>query len=145
LIREDGGSVPPVGTKALMCNKYEAATWATPGAVVTNLDVWAAEDLTLAHSGSMKHSLILEGLFQVTNFNHMKGRFTMADTIYECTKDIVVYIYNPNTKDPIEVIKGTRWTLTMIESVVSFQRLICNGIEIALPDELVERHFKKIK
>jgi hypothetical protein len=125
-----------------MCNKYEAATWATPGAVVTNLDVWAAEDLTLAHSGSMKHSLILEGLFQVTNFNHMKGRFTMSDITYECTKDFVVY--DPSTKDPIEVAKGTHWRLTMIESVVSFQKLNCNGIEIALPDELVERHFKKI-
>ena len=66
----------------------------------------------------------------------------MVDTTYECTKDILVY--DPNTKDPIEVVKGTRWRLTMIESVVSFQELTCNNVTIALPDELVERHFKKI-
>ena len=79
---------------------------------------------------------------QVANFNYMKGQFSMVDTTYECTKDIVVY--DSQTKDPIEVIKGARWKLTMIESVVSFQELTCNGVTISLPDELVERHFKKI-
>ena len=66
----------------------------------------------------------------------------MRDTIYECVKAITVY--DPKTKDPIDVVKGTKWKQTMIESVDSFQELTCNGIVIALPDELVERHFKKI-
>ena len=66
----------------------------------------------------------------------------MADITYECTKDFIVY--DPSTKDPIKVVKGARWELTMIESVASFQELTCSGVTIALPDELVERHFKKI-
>ena len=66
----------------------------------------------------------------------------MADTIYECAKGITVY--DPKTKDPIEVIKGTKWKLTMIGSVDSFQELTCDGVVIALPDELIERHFKKV-
>ena len=65
----------------------------------------------------------------------------MVDTTYECTKDIVVY--DQSTKDPIEVTKGTRWKLTMIESVASFQELTCDNVVISLPDELVDRHFKK--
>jgi hypothetical protein len=66
----------------------------------------------------------------------------MTDTIYKCTKEITVY--DPKTKDQIDVEKGTRWKLTMIESVDSFQELTYNGVVIALPDELVERHFKKM-
>lgn len=66
----------------------------------------------------------------------------MADTTYECTKGITVY--DPKTKDPIEIVKGTKWKLTMIGSVDSFQALTCDGVAIAFPDELVERHFKKI-
>ena len=67
----------------------------------------------------------------------------MPNVVYECTKEITVY--NAKTKDQIDVEKGTKWKLTLIESVDSFQVLTCDGIIIALPDELVERHFKKCK
>ena len=64
------------------------------------------------------------------------------DTTYECVKEMIVY--NAKTKDPIDVKKGTKWKLTLIESVDSFQVLTCDAVNIALPDELVDRHFKKI-
>lgn len=65
-----------------------------------------------------------------------------SGVVYKCVKEMVVY--DPKTKDPIEVKKGSQWKQTCIESIDSFQELACDGIVIALPDELIERHFKKL-
>lgn len=66
----------------------------------------------------------------------------MNNTTYECVKEITVY--DPNTKDPIVVEKNTRWRLTLFGTADSFQELRSGDVVIALPDELVERHFKKV-
>jgi hypothetical protein len=66
----------------------------------------------------------------------------MASVMYKCVKEITVY--DRMIKDPIEVEKGTQWQQTRIDSLDSFQELRCDGFVIELPDELVERHFKKV-
>ena len=66
-----------------------------------------------------------------------------SNVLYKCIKEITVY--DQKTKDPIEVEKGSQWKQTCIESVDSFQELTCDGVVIELPDELVERHFKKVE
>ena len=66
----------------------------------------------------------------------------MPSIVYKCVKEITVY--DQATKDPIEVEKGSEWKQTCISAADSFQELQCNGVVIDLPDELVERHFKKM-
>lgn len=66
----------------------------------------------------------------------------MSSVMYKCIKEMTVY--DSQTKEPIEIEKGSQWRQTCISDIDSFQELRCDGIVIDLPDELVERHFKKM-
>ena len=71
----------------------------------------------------------------------------MYNTVYECTRPIT--LYTEKEKEAITVQKNTRWNLTWRDEKQSFKELTGTNNEnekltIALPDELVEAHFKKV-
>ena len=71
----------------------------------------------------------------------------MYNTVYECTRPIT--LYTEKDREAVTIQKNTRWNLTWRDEKQSFKELTGTNNEsermtIALPDELVEAHFKKI-
>ena len=72
----------------------------------------------------------------------------MYNTVYECTKPIT--LYTEKDREEVTINRKTKWQLTWCGGSQSFKELTGknepNGkvMTIALPDELVETHFKKV-
>lgn len=72
----------------------------------------------------------------------------MYNTVYECVKPINVY--TEKDRQEVRINRNTRWKLSWCGGAQSFKELTGknepNGktMTIALPDELVVSHFKKV-
>lgn len=72
----------------------------------------------------------------------------MYNTVYECTKPIT--LYTEKDKEEVTVNKKSRWSLTLCSTSQAFKELTGTNesdgttVTIALPDELVDSHFKQI-
>ena len=66
----------------------------------------------------------------------------MYNTKYKCIKSF--YVYDSQTQKPIKIERRSIWQLAWCGGERSFKELKSRKMVISLPDEYVERYFKKI-
>lgn len=69
----------------------------------------------------------------------------MYNTNYKCVKPLTLWFDGPDgKKKPYRVKRGTIWRLKWCGGQWSFKELTGPGIYLELPDEYVEKYFKKV-